>query len=370
MTFPILYSRTSVGNIQTWQIFHNNNSYWTIEGILDGKLTKSEPTFVKGKNLGRANETTEEDQAIKESEAKFKKKIKSGYHKDINNVDNFVFVEPMLAKKFEDRKNKINYPVATQNKLNGGRCVATKDGLFTRKGEKYVSVPHIENSLKDFFIKWPDAVLDGELFGQGFKQTLNETMKLIRRTVHITAEDLINSERLVKYHIYDGYNFDNMVQSDCYLVRAAAIKKNLADNPYYAEVETVICNNEEEVYSHFNKLIEDNEEGAIVRLLNYPYENKRSAGLLKMKSEDDDEAVIVDISEGLGYWAGTGKRISLKWRDIEFDSTFKGTHEQAVQFLKDKDSWIGKTVTFLYNGFTGKMVPNYARVDINNCLKS
>lgn len=44
------------------------------------------------------------------------------------------------------------------------RCVATKNGLFTRKGEKYISVPHIEEALKPFFDKHPESVLDGELF--------------------------------------------------------------------------------------------------------------------------------------------------------------------------------------------------------------
>lgn len=59
-----------------------------------------------------------------------------------------------------------------------------------------------------------------------------------------------------------------------------------------------------------------------------------------------------------------------RWGGKVFDATFKGTHEEAVVFLAEKEKWIGRTVTFLYNNLTAFGVPNYARVDINNCIKS
>jgi hypothetical protein len=54
----------------------------------------------------------------------------------------------------------------------------------------------------------------------------------------------------------------------------------------------------------------------------------------------------------------------------EFGGSFKGTMPQAIDFLKNKDQWIGKTVTVNYFGFTGLGTPNYAQLDINNCLKN
>jgi len=91
--------------------------------------------------------------------------------------------------------------------------------------------------------------------------------------------------------------------------------------------------------------------------------------LLKYKPEDDDEATIIDIIEGTGNWAGTAKTCTLEWKGKKFDATFKGTHEQGVDRLKHKKDWIGKTVTFLYTGLTGLGVPNYARIDPDNCFK-
>jgi DNA ligase-1 len=121
-----------------------------------------------------------------------------------------------------------------------------------------------------------------------------------------------------------------------------------------------------QVYSYY---VDAGHEGIMLRNCKSPYENKRSKHLLKVKPEDDSEAVILDISEGEGNWSGSGKTITLKWDNKVFDASFKGTYEQAVQFLKDKDQWIGKTVTFLYNGLTGLGTPNFARIDINNCVK-
>ena len=106
-----------------------------------------------------------------------------------------------------------------------------------------------------------------------------------------------------------------------------------------------------------------------IRNLNSSYENKRSSNLLKLKPEDDDEAIIIDIIEGEGNWSGTGKKLSLSWKDKIFDATLKSTMEDARDFLINKNLWIGKKVTFLYNGLTGLGTPNFARVDYNNCIK-
>ncbi len=365
-----LYSRTSTGAVQVWWAEQNGDSYSQSYGQLDGKIVTTEPTKCLPKNVGRSNETSGEVQAAKEVEALYKKKLKTGYFENVEDIDKLKYVEPMLAKKFDDRKDKIKYPVIVQNKFNGARCVATKDGLFSRKGEKFLSCPHIEESLVSFFREYPDAVLDGELLGEGFKEKLNETMSIIRRTVHLTPEHYAKSKELIRYYVYDGYGFGEVKKEDNYKFRQGWLDAKILLIPFLKSVESVECKNEEEVYEYFQTLIDDNEEGAIVRIIDAPYENKRSANLLKLKPEDDDEAEIVDITEGTGNWAGTGKRISLRWKGKDFDATFKGTYEEAVKFLAEKENWIGKTVTFLYNGLSGLGVPNYARVDINNCLKS
>jgi len=366
---PILYKRTNTSKIQTWEIVVEGCSFYTITGQTDGKKTTSKPTFCDAKNIGKSNETTAEQQAFLEAKSKWDKKSKTGYFQDLKEIDEKKYVEPMLAKNFNDRKNKVAYPVGVQIKYNGVRCVLTKDGPFSRKGEKFVSVPHIENCFSKFFEKYPEAVLDGELFNEDLRQNLNELVKLCRKTVHISREDFDKSKELVYFYVYDGYNFGGLDKSQPYYKRHDFIKSNLKHYEHYKSVETREAKNEEEVYLIYNEIISEDHEGVILRILSSPYENKRSSNLLKLKPEDDDEAVILDIIEGEGNWSGTGKKIQLEWKGKIFHATLKSTLEEGKDFFDRKSFWIGKTVSFLYNGLTGLGVPNFARIDYNNCLK-
>ena len=375
-TLTTLFSRTSTGAIQTWQMIVDGNKYYTITGQQDGKKIENEPTVCEGKNIGKKNETSPSEQALCEAQSKWDKKLKTGYTTDVNKIDSCTsYVEPMLAKNLKDRLNKINWKVGVlvQNKFNGARCVATWDGekvlLKSRKGELYISVPHINKDLEKFFIKYPDAVLDGELFSNDLRQKLNELMSLIRKSKNVTAEELKNSESVVQYFIYDGYNMtDSLEQDVAYETRKSWIDQNLPKfSKYYHKVETTLVHSMKEVDEIFGKYVADGQEGVIVRISGSSYENKRSASLLKYKPVEDSEAIIIDIQEGSGNWAGTGKIITLEWNKKTFNATFKGTMEEGVKFLKEKKNWIGKEVKFQYNGLTGFSVPNYARVDIDNC---
>jgi len=376
-----LYCRDTMGRVRVWRMEIEGNKYRTIAGLMDGELVVSEWTVAKGKNIGRSNETSAEEQAAKEVENKYKKQRKTGYFDDIDEVDTVQYVEPMLAKLYRDYAAKIDFSKecwTAQCKFNGMRCVATKDGLFTRKGEKYMTCQHIEKALKPFFKDHPDAVLDGELFNEEYRQQLNEISKLIRKTVHISQDDLDQCEQLVKYYVYDGYNLrdprhimytsDESYKARKYLIDYL-INEHFHTNEHIQSVDSHSISSQDDLDKIYAQYVDDGHEGIMLRNCNSPYENKRSKHLLKVKPEDDDEGVIVKIIEGEGNWSGSGKTMTLRWNNQEFDATFKGTYEQAVQFLKDQDKWIGKTVTFLYNGFTGLGTPNYARVDINNCVK-
>ena len=370
--YETLYSRDSLGNIRIWKMEQNGSKYRTIAGLQNGEQVTSEWTVAEGKNQGKKNETSSVEQATKEIEAKYKKQKKTGYFDDINSVDDMGYIEPMLAKLYKDYSDKIDFSEGEyilQCKFNGMRCVATKSGLFTRKGEKYLSCPHIEKSLAPFFEKYPDAVLDGELFNNDLRQQLNEMSKLIRRTVNISQDDLDRSEKLVRYYVYDGYDF-GISKDCCYKERKKWIDSNVVNSyKYVMPVKDFSVNSESDLDKHYSSFIDDGHEGVMLRYSNMGYEHKRSKNLLKVKPEDSEEAIIVDIKEGTGNWSGTGKTITLDWNGKIFDATFKGSYEEATQFLKERKKWIGQNVEFLYNGLTGKGTPNFARVDGNNCLK-
>jgi DNA ligase-1 len=378
-SLPTLFSRTSTGAVQTWQMIVDGNQYYVISGQQDGKKVQSEPTICEAKNIGRANATTPAEQALSEAQAKWDKKVKLGYTTDVTKIDSSTsFVEVMLAKNYDDYRDKMDWDegVFVQNKYNGVRCVATFEGgevvLKSRKGETWVSVVHINKDLQTFFQKHPSAVLDGELYCYEHRQKLNELVKLVRKTKNISSEDLKKSEEMVRFYVYDGYSFGPaMDPCNKYAYRKKWIDENLPKySKYYRKVDTTLVHSQKELDELYNKFLDGGEEGAIIRVPSSPYEGKRSKYLLKYKPENSDEGVIIKLIEGGGNWANTAKTATIQWNGKIFDATFTGTYEQGVDRLKNKKDWEGKTVTFVYMNTTGLGVPNYPRINPDNCFRA
>lgn len=393
--YPTLYARTSTGAVQIWYMEQDEDKYRSTSGQQDGQKVVAEWTTAKPKNVGRSNETNAVQQATLEIDAKYEKQLKSGgYFLDIKDIDIERFFQVMLAKNYEDYQDDLDWKlgVGVQIKFNGGRIVARKSGLWTRKGERYVSIPHIEEALKPFFVKFPDAVLDGEGFNYDLRENLKEIMKLMRKTVHITPKDLARSKELIRYYVYDGFGFPELrdgrvtTADSHYLSRKSAI-----DNAFFApcfasryrdvieKVRTWVVHSPKELNDLYQQFLADKQEGAIIRVLKAPYENKRSKYLLKYKPVDDAEFRAISVQEGDGKFAGRVSTVTYQRIDGKkfldgtdtFNATFKGTEEEAIELWvsKEYEKLIGEIHTVYFNGLTGFGKPNYARLDWNNYIK-
>jgi DNA ligase 1 len=392
--YPTLYSRTATGAVQVWFMEREGNSYRSTSGQIDGAKVVSEWTQAFGKNIGKANATTDEQQADAEVMSKYKKQIKSGgYWENISDIDKQKFFQVMLAKKLADYINKIDWSkgVAVQIKYNGERVHINSKGAWSRKGELQMCIPHIINALQPFFAKFPDAVLDGEGFNYDRRERLNEIRSLMGKKKP-TVEDLKLSKDLIRFYCYDGFGFppgrgDNCTTSmDGYLLRKRAI-----DNAFFApcfadryariicEVPTWIVHSKAELDKLYEKFLADNQEGAIIRILGQPYENKRSKYLLKYKPVDDEEFKIVSVQEGVGKFAGRVATFTCENLDgspfadgeTSFNATFKGEEVDAIKAWKsgEAQAMVGKIATILFNGRTGYGKPNYPRLDWYNWRK-
>jgi len=263
---------------------------------------------------------------------------------------------------------KNNNYFANNVLIHNCRCLVTKDSIKTRKGELFLTCPHITDSLIPFFKLHPDAVLDGELFNFELRQNLAEIMSILRKSKDITQEDLDKSRKYITLYIYDGYNFSSDLSSNIpYLHRKEWIDKNVLKYDFISEVKTTVIKNKDHLMKFYQAEIDIGQEGVILRNLLAPYENKRSKNLLKLKPEDDAEFEIVDICEGEGNWAGKAKIIHLRMFDGRtFSATYKGGMESATKVLQNKRKFIGKDVTIKYFGFTAYGIPNFAQFDLNN----
>ncbi len=367
--YPRLYARNVTGSIQVWfiELDENRGAYRSVSGQMDGAKVISEFTQAKPKNIGRANATTALEQAEKEIEAKYKKNIKLGYFERLEDIDNQTFFQPMLAKSYGDYKNKIDWTkgVGVQIKFNGVRCIATKNGLFSRKGEPFVSVPHIWENLRPYFKTYPTLVLDGELYNYDRREKLNEIMELCRKSIHATPEDLARSKELIKYYVYDGGRPEEL--NSGYPRRKGFIDTLLVGNSVIGYVDTFRCYSESELDRLYQRFLADKQEGAILRIFDQPYENKRTKNLLKYKPIQDDEFPIIDVIEGEGNRSGMAGKVICQMKDGRtFGASMKGTTEQFKEVFLNKSNYIGQKATIFFFGFTGKGLPNYAQFDCDN----
>ena len=255
-------------------------------------------------------------------------------------------IKPMLAHKVDNRKIDFSEPVFIQPKLDGVRCIFTKDGAYSRTGKQFHNLRHIELRLERFFKVQPNAVLDGELYNHALRDDFEKIISLVRKQKP-TDEDRRNAQHLIQYHVYDiideGTSYENRLNwllSSRYLWCNAVIP-----------VETHKVNKYEEAANmHYDGFLKQGYEGSILRL-NGPYEQKRSYNLQKFKDFSDDEATIVGYEAGKGKRTGTlGKFFMMDDQGVEFGCPpGKGfNYKDLANILNNVHDYIGKRATFTY----------------------
>jgi len=373
---PWIYKEDTMGKIRKWRYVVEGSTFFSQQGIdAEGaKLVTNKPTQCEGKNKGKTNESSPEAQALVEAEAKMKKKLKTGYFLNKSDVQDR-FQEPMLAKNYKDRKDKLKFPVGVELKLNGVRALYRGDGkLVSRRNEVFYTVPHILETIVKCFPR--DIHLDGELFNAENRENLNRTTKLANVTrKDPTQEDLDESRDIIQYHIYDAYNFTSLDGEEIKPSTPLKDRRNAflslfhhmspckSVKSFLRAVKYEQCNSDEEVQEAAAGFVLEGHEGAIVRVLDAPYEFKRSANLLKVKSFLEAEFEILEMQEGKGNWAGYVKRvlckltpemlataIEKKGEDAQnyFASNIVGDREYLKDLWENKDSYVGKSATVSY----------------------
>lgn len=354
--FPTIYKRSSTGAIQTWQIKVKDRSYFVTEGILNGKLTETAAHECFAKNEGKANETSGNQQAIKEAEALITKKLKKGYMKDLASVDKTTFLKPMKGDKYIDRRDEIVWPVDCQDKLNGIRCQITKDGAKSTGGETFYTIPHILEALKPIFDKNPGGFIDGELYNYEHRRNLNRLIKLVSVVIKpkdLTPQLLEDSKNIVELHVFDGFGFGYVLPTDRYEDRHQRLQDLIeAYAPKHVKnVKSTSVQDEETLFKMLAENKKDGGEGLMVRHSECFYKNGRSKFLLKLKHFCDEEFEILDLQEGNSDWRGCVKRVILKLNKpgtdkdgnivTQFAANIDGDREWLRELYKNKEKVIG-----------------------------
>ena len=258
----------------------------------------------------------------------------------------------MLAHKVNENRIDFSEEVFIQPKLDGVRCIFTKDGAYSRTGKEFHNLQHIKIDLEKFFEQQPHTVLDGELYNHDLRDDFEQIISLVRKQKP-TDEDRLNAHKLIQYHVYDMcLNYSKVSESLSYANRLNWLlsSKNLWSDSVISVETHRVKKYEEAANMHYDGFLKQGYEGSILRL-NGPYEQKRSYNLQKFKDFSDTEATIVGYEAGKGKFTGLiGKFLMIDDNGIEFGCPIgKGYNYDDRRFiLNNIHDYMGKRATFTY----------------------
>ena len=248
----------------------------------------------------------------------------------------------MLA--FAQQKKAIDWQqqLFLQPKLDGVRCLFTKQGAYSRSGKKFKNVQHLRRELKPFFAANPNLVLDGELYNHDYKDNFNKIISIVRQ-----GKPTAN-QTLIQFHCYDIVS--SYYASASYSVRAEGIAHYFKtyNLTYCHTVPSVPVTNKGLAVINNNINLKAGYEGSILRT-NLPYENKRSNNLLKFKAFQDTEATITGFVEGKGKRSGTiGKFMAIDSNGITFGMPVMENYDIMRTMFANANDYVGKVATFTF----------------------
>jgi len=260
-----------------------------------------------------------------------------------------------VSSKPIDYNNKL---VFIQPKLDGVRCVIqanvkrhilTPDlneievKAYSRTGKEWKNIDHILEQLTPFFIKFPNVVLDGELYNHDLRDNFEKIISLVRKTKP-TDEDRLEASKLTQFHCYDIIDEKLPFDQRNHFINQSLML--LGDSICIVDTDMVFREDDARVYHARN--LDKGYEGSIVRT-NGTYQCKRSHNLRKFKDFQDSEAKIINWVEGKGKRIGTiGKFVAVDANGNEFGMPVMDKFEYLQNNFKEMQGWVGKTATFTY----------------------
>jgi len=257
-------------------------------------------------------------------------------------------IKPMLAHKLDESRIDWTKPVYMQPKLDGVRCLISKDIAYSRTGKEFMNVAHIRTALLPLFKQHPNVIFDGELYNHELKNDFEKIISLVRKQKP-TDQHRADAKKMIQYHVYDyildvseekmSYTdrLNNLITSDIY-----------CDCIKYVETKRVATPAMSKVIHQEN--LDNGYEGSILRT-DTLYKHGRSWGLMKFKDFSDTEATIVDYQEGKGKRTGTLGKFIMQDDDGNIFGCPPGkgyTYGDLKCMLKNIHQYMGQRATFTY----------------------
>lgn len=273
-----------------------------------------------------------------------------------------------LNKPIDLVSEKLVFPGYSSPKIDGVRGVITQFGIRKKDFSLFENKP-----LQDL-IKNSDNSLTGLLSGFDCEITVGEILGNSRLCAE-TAGFLLSKERLIpdslRFNVLDlgEANKDDFINRLKQVYnRSCLARDDFEDSELFKRlvfVEQTLVLNEEELMREHRRNIELGYEGTCYKTASNIYRFKRATakdGFFRIKDFIQEDAVILDITEGKGIKSGmvgsftckdvkSGKSITVA-AGVLVDSERRSIYE-------DRENYIGRTLSYKYMNYGIKDKPRF-----------
>lgn len=225
-------------------------------------------------------------------------------------------VFPGLIPKFKVQLAKevpienLKYPLIGQLKYDGVRLVtiwAHEQIVFKTRNGKIIHLPRIKAELEKVCAKLAlkPCVLDGEVI---IKQGLSVDRTKVSGMINSARSGNTINEDLLEFNIFDWLPYEDFQKQKCglpYIERynkLFAVVAQLPDN--YKPAINYDFRSPEEVQTVYSQLIEQGQEGLILKPHHHKYTFKRSKDWVKLKEVRTADLQCIDVEMGTGKYQG------------------------------------------------------------------
>ena len=338
-----LFKPAKTGATQQWSIEVQGNSFICTYGQLGGKM-QTQVTKCEPKNIGRANETTPEQQAILEAEALVTKKLKSGYSYEISDTPSVSL--PMKVKSYQDQLHNVRFPCYSSAKLNGVNAIykRTEEQLtiYSRGGEVYPAIQHLESLVHELMDLTGSHELNGELYIHN--QHLQDIQSAVKKPNELSPS--------LSFCVFDIADSSLPFGARTSLMHTSWDTLDTTIKSTVSVIYSVLCHSHEDIEEHYNECINFGYEGTVIKNATALYQhNVRSSDMFKYKKTLSAEFLISNYNldkNGLPVFV-------MKCDAGEFKAKPVGTKEFWAKF--NPTDYLGKYATIEYETLSRDGIP-------------
>lgn len=333
MSLPILYTTDSRNKRRFWSVSYEGNTVTRESGCVGTESPVSSTRSFSGKNIGRKNETSPEEQAYFTAQKEWAKQLDKGYapdeddaegmavyhnilkekqehgngnytstnkggqasHKKTADTDNGsvenveIGIHPVLCGKWVSEKKCHKYfgfeeGVFVQPKYDGTRAAIriNSDGkvvITSRKNKQFTWMKHIRDQIKVFLEGNEDIILDGELYTHSLIDENGETLDRDDMFSQLSGMCKVNRtdphplESQLCFYVFDIADLSGkMDQRERFDLLKKLFSASRKKTPHIIMSKTYTVHSEEEMLAlHDTLAYEENYEGVIIRSGDFTY---------------------------------------------------------------------------------------------------